>query len=77
MACVRILVRNYGCDLAFSPMIVADSFYNSPVSSLVLIVLLVDGNSCTIAYFVIVDGNSEHSAYVGRKLFVEEETVTK
>jgi len=26
----RILVRNYGCDLAFSPMIVADSFYNSP-----------------------------------------------
>jgi len=25
----RVLVRQYGCDLAFSPMILADSFYNS------------------------------------------------
>lgn len=25
----RLLVRKYGCDLAFSPMILADSFYNS------------------------------------------------
>lgn len=25
----RILVRQYGCDLAFSPMVLADSFYNS------------------------------------------------
>jgi len=25
----RLLVREYGCDLAFSPMILADSFYNS------------------------------------------------
>ena len=58
-------------------MIVADSFYNSPVSSIVLIVLLVDGNSCTIAYCVIVDSNSEHCAHVERKLFVEEETATK
>jgi hypothetical protein len=27
----RNLVRHYGCDLAFSPMILADSFYNSQV----------------------------------------------
>eukprot|EP00088_Acartia_fossae_P037153 TRINITY_DN3832_c0_g1_i1.p1 TRINITY_DN3832_c0_g1~~TRINITY_DN3832_c0_g1_i1.p1 ORF type:complete len:306 (+),score=26.26 TRINITY_DN3832_c0_g1_i1:324-1241(+) len=25
----RVLVRQYGCDVAFSPMILADSFYNS------------------------------------------------
>jgi len=25
----RLLVRDYGCDLAYSPMILADSFYNS------------------------------------------------
>jgi len=25
----RVLVRLYGCDIAFSPMILADSFYNS------------------------------------------------
>jgi len=25
----RVLVRQYGCDLAFSPMILADSFYSS------------------------------------------------
>ena len=25
----RLLVRLYGCDLTFTPMILADSFYNS------------------------------------------------